>query len=60
MSPKARALIGMITTLAFIGFGSLFLYAGRNVSGGVLLAMGLLRGVVSVRQVRYAFGPDDD
>lgn len=50
----------MITTLAFIGFGSLFLYAGRNVSGGVLLAMGLLRGVVSVRQVRYAFGPDDD
>ena len=60
LSPKARALIGMITTLAFIGFGSLLVYAGRYVSGGVLIAMGLFRGVVSVRQLQYAFGSDDD
>lgn len=52
MSRRLRILIGAMTTVLVCGVGALLLAEGRPMVGGVVLAFGLFRGAVWVRQVR--------
>lgn len=54
MGPRARALAGLFSTTLLLGVGGFVLAEGRSLVGGALLALGVLRGVTVVRQLREA------
>lgn len=52
MNRRLRILVGLMTTVLVCGIGGLLLAEGRTLMGSVVLAFGVFRGVVWVRQVR--------
>lgn len=60
MSPRARALIGVITTFFFAAAGAMLLAEQRTVMGGVLLGLAALRGLMALQQIRDLRADDED
>lgn len=58
ISPKARALIGVITTTFFAVSGVSFLLSERTTIGMVLILLALFRGGHALRQISRAMGLD--
>ena len=58
--PRLRVLVGAITTLVFGGLGASLVTGGQPWAGGVLLLLGLYRGVMWVREVHWMLQPDED
>lgn len=54
MSPLVRILIGVVTVAVFVFIGGTMLVEGQHLLGGILMALGLLRGVVLVQQMLAA------
>ncbi len=58
--PRLRVLIGAITTLVFAGLGASLVSGGNTWSGAVLLLLGLYRGVMWVRELRWMLSPEEE
>ncbi len=56
MSERLRILVGVLSTVMFLGLGGLMLSEERTGLGAVFLAIGLLRGSLLARQL---FGNDE-
>lgn len=52
MTPRARILVGALTTAVFIGIGGMMVAEGNTTLGGVVVALGVLRGILLVVQSR--------
>lgn len=60
ISPKARALIGILTTLFFVISGISFLLSERYTIGGILVFFGMLRGAAAFQQIAWMMEPDEE
>lgn len=62
MTPRLRVLTGLITVIIYLGIGAVMYDAGARWIGGALVALGLLRLVLWLRQLRLLRGeePDED
>ena len=56
---RASVLTGAITTALFLFFGASFISQGQTWFGGALVALGLFRGLVVVRQLLRQRQEDD-
>lgn len=56
MSPRARALIGIITAIFFFATGISLIRADQPALGALLLGLGLLRALYALVQARDAAG----
>ena len=52
MTPRLRNLTGLLTIAMFLAVGSAFFFDGRTKIGGALLALGLLRSALLIRDLR--------
>ena len=52
VSPKARLLMGVLTTVMFLGVGTMLILEERLVLGAIVVVLGALRGLLTVRQAR--------
>ncbi|MCB9677490.1 MAG: hypothetical protein H6737_20445 [Alphaproteobacteria bacterium] len=59
LGPRASLLLGAVSTVAFLGVGASVYVGGSPVGGFVLVALGVYRGVMWVREARGAFEPDE-
>lgn len=53
---KVRATIGVLTAILFLSLGVMTLGEDQGRVGGLLLALGVLRGIFAIQQVRVALG----
>jgi hypothetical protein len=60
MTPRGRALVGVLTTAVFFGLAVMLTLEQRYSVAGLLYVLGALRAFVAVRQLRDAFGADDE
>ena len=60
MTPRGRALVGVITTAVFLGMAVMLTLEQRYPVAALLYVLGGLRGVVAIRQLRFAFGSDEE
>lgn len=59
MTPRVRALIGIVTAFVFLFIGVSLWSEEQPLVGGLLMFLGLLRGAVAAWQARHAFFPED-
>ncbi len=59
MTPKVRALVGVMTTLVFLGLGGMLYAEQRYPVAGLLGALGVFRGVFAARQWMASIAPED-
>lgn len=52
VSPKARVLMGVLTTLMFVGVGTMLILEQRMVLGAIVVLLGLARGFLTFRQAQ--------
>lgn len=52
MTPRLRNLTGLLTIALFLTVGAAFFVDGRTKIGGALLALGLLRSALLIRDLR--------
>ena len=57
MTPRLRNLTGLLTIALFLTVGAVFFVDGHTKIGGSLLALGLLRSALLIRDLR---GDEDD
>lgn len=57
MTRLGGLLIGLFTTLLFLGMGGMMLASGRPWWGGGLLVLGVFRGAVLYRQYKLSAPP---
>lgn len=60
MSSRARAFIGVLTTVFFVATGASLALEGQTALGAVLVGLGVLRGLYAAAQIRDLRRPDDD
>lgn len=60
MSPKARALIGVVTAFFFAVSGALLIAEDNDALGWVLVGLAILRGLMAAQQVRALRADPDD
>jgi hypothetical protein len=60
ISPRLRVLVGAVTTLVLTGLGASLVSGGQVWGGAVFLLLGLYRGVMWVRELRWLLEPDED
>lgn len=59
-SPRLQVLLGAVTTVVFFGVGGSLFMGGQTIGGSVLMGLGAFRAVYWLRDVRWAFLPDDE
>jgi len=60
MTPKGRALIGVITTVFFAGLAAMLLAEQRMLLAGIVALLAAIRGWYAVGQFRWAFLDEDE
>ncbi|MEQ1503205.1 MAG: hypothetical protein ABMB14_13290 [Myxococcota bacterium] len=54
MNVKAQALLGTMTAILFGSIGGVLFSEGRTQIGGILIAIGVFRAAVLIRQIQSA------
>lgn len=60
MNARVALLTGALTTALFLGVGIPLFLAGHTITGALVTGLGVLRGVVWIRQLAAFMRRDDD
>jgi hypothetical protein len=52
MSSRVRLFLGIFTSVLFLAIGGLMFAEQRPLYGAIVMALGILRGILAIRQVR--------
>lgn len=52
INTRVRLFLGIFTTVLFLVIGALLIAEQRPQYGAIVIALGLLRGILAIRQVR--------
>jgi len=60
LDPRARLMLGVLTTLMFLGIGGSLYLEGSSLGGAVLVSLGLFRAWMWIRELRRYLEPEEE